>query len=361
MNQMMENHERTRALLKKHYQLYPKLQIEDIFKYIFQSTFGCEHLLSDEETVLHYIKYEYETCFRTEAVYKEPLDGEYSRVYLSWLNHGLTAETLAKLFCLSAKQKYDDKSSLEQKISVARGLISDGALPLNVDDFEAKLNRWRDMGYPAVHHSDAFRSAYHPAYRVIANRYADFLEVFSAIDKLLHKGSAIIALEGGSASGKTTLADILKEVYDCNVFHMDDFFLRPEQRTPQRLAEVGGNIDRERFSHEVLPSLKKGEFVRYRRFDCSTQTLSDAVAVAPKKLTLVEGVYATHPAFSRYYDLAVFLDIDAAYQRERILKRNSPWLAKRFFNEWIPLENAYFEGTNIKDRCDLVLPILKNF
>lgn len=361
MNQMMENHERTRALLKKHYQIYPKLQIEDIFKYIFQSTFGCEHLLSDEKTVLHYIKHEYETCSRTEAVHKEPLDGEYSRVYLSWLNDGLTAETLAKLFCLSAKRKSDGKASLEQKISVARGLITDGAFPLNVDDFEAKLNRWRDMGYPAVHHSDAFRLAYHPAYRVIANRYADFLEFFSAIDKLLRKGSAIIALEGGSASGKTTLAGILQEVYDCNVFHMDDFFLRPEQRTPQRLAKVGGNIDRERFSNEVLPSLKQGESVRYRRFDCSTQTLGETITVEPKKLTLVEGVYATHPAFSRYYDFSVFLDIDAAYQRARILVRNSPWFAEKFFHEWIPLENTYFKETGIKDRCDLVLPILKNF
>ena len=174
----------------------------------------------------------------------------------------------------------------------------------------------------------------------------------------LPKEVRIIAIDGRCAAGKTTMAARLVKELGGDVIHMDDFFLRPEQRTPQRLAEGGGNLDRERFAEEILPSLRQGETVRYRRFDCSTQTLGDIVTVAPKKLTLVEGVYATHPAFSKYYDLAIFLDIDAAYQRQRILKRNSPWLAERFFSEWIPLENTYFRETGIKDRCDLVLPIL---
>ena len=43
---------RTRALLIGHYQAYPKLQIQDIFKFLFQSAFGCEHLVSDEEKAL---------------------------------------------------------------------------------------------------------------------------------------------------------------------------------------------------------------------------------------------------------------------------------------------------------------------
>ena len=359
MSKTVENSERTRELLQKHKQDYPKLQAEDVFKYLFQSAFGCEHMISDEGTALDRILREYETCDKTKEPLKERLDGGYSRVHLSFLGGGLTPETLAKLFFLSAQKEAEGRISLEQKLHVARALAADGAFPFDADDFDAKWYHWRAMGYPAVHHSETFRSAYHPAYRVIAERYAEVLDIFTAIDKLLRKGHAIIALEGGSASGKTTLAGILQQVYDCNVFHMDDFFLRPEQRTPQRLAEVGGNVDRERFSDEVLSSLGQGRSVRYRRFDCSTQTLGETITVEPKKLTLVEGVYATHPAFSRYYDLAVFLDIDAAYQKERILKRNAPALAQRFFDEWIPLENIYFQGTGIKDRSDLVLPIRK--
>ena len=87
------------------------------------------------------------------------------------------------------------------------------------------------------------------------NDKMDFSQLFNKIDELFATESIIIAIDGGSASGKTTLAKILSEKYDCNVFHIDDFFLRPEQRTPERFAEIGGNFDRERFQGEVLQSL----------------------------------------------------------------------------------------------------------
>lgn len=357
MYKTTQRSERTRELLIKHYQTYPKLQTQDVFKYIFQSAFGCEHFVSSESGALDRIKREYEEVSKTDLPLTEPLDGEYSRVSLSWLNGALKPETLAKIFCLSAKNEPDGKTMLEQKLQAAKELVEDGKLPFEPNDFAKTLDEWQVAGYPAVHHSDAFRSEYHPAYRVVGNRYADFLRLFAEIDRLSSRGSVIVAIEGGSASGKTTLADSLCQVYDCNVFHMDDFFLRPEQRTPERFAEIGGNVDRERFAKEVLQPLKNGETVNYRRFDCHTQTLGEQITVTPKRLTIVEGVYSMHPAFSGYYDIGVFLDIDPEYQRKRILIRNAPPFADRFFDEWIPLENRYFSGTDIKMRCDLILPV----
>lgn len=188
----------------------------------------------------------------------------------------------------------------------------------------------------------------------------DFSRLFDEIDRLSAKKSIIIAIDGGSASGKTTLARILGERYDCNVFHVDDFFLRPEQRTPERLAEIGGNFDRERFFAEIVKPLKNNESVTYRRFNCSTQALEEPITVAPKRITVVEGAYSMHLSLGRYYDISVLLDIEPEYQRERVLIRNSEALAKRFFSEWIPLENRYFEGTDIRSRADIVLSIRKN-
>ena len=110
------------------------------------------------------------------------------------------------------------------------------------------------------------------------------------VDELLaEKDMILVAIDGKCTSGKTTLASQLAEIYDCNVFHMDDFFLRPEQRTPERFAEVGGNVDYERFHEEVLLPLKSGKAFSYRPFDCSTFTLAAPVTVAPKKLNVIEG------------------------------------------------------------------------
>lgn len=197
-----------------------------------------------------------------------------------------------------------------------------------------------------------------PSYENIVKKYAEYASVFSKIDELISSNTnAIIAIEGGSASGKTTLASILHEAYDCNVFHADDFFLRPEQRTRERLEEIGGNLDRERFFEEIITPIKEQKEVCYRRFDCSRQTLCEPITVSPKRLTIVEGAYSMHPFFGKYYDYSIFLDIDSEQQKKRILKRNSLPLAARFFDEWIPLENAYFEATEIKNRADMIVSI----
>ena len=349
--------EQTRTMLQEHCRAYPALQIEDVFKYLFQSAFGCEHLVSDEQTALAYIQSEYTAASALTDARVDRLDGAYSRVYLGMLNQGLRPRTLAKLFCLSSQAEKDGKQKLEQKLAVARQMIKNGTMPLDLAQFDRKLGEWSCAGFPAVHHSSTFRKAYHPAYRVLANQFVDFLPVFCEIDKRLERGNTIVAIEGGSASGKTTLASLLQRVYSCNVFHTDDFFLRPEQRTSARLAEPGGNLDRERFIDEVLRSVLMQETVKYERFDCGTQTLGELITVPHSDLTVIEGAYSLHPAFGQYYDLAIFLDVKPALQRDRITLRNSPHLAKRFFEEWIPMENTYFSACDIKSKADLVLTV----
>jgi uridine kinase len=142
---------------------------------------------------------------------------------------------------------------------------------------------------------------------------------------------------------------------------MDDFFLRPEQRTADRLAEVGGNVDRERFFDEILKPLAENREITYSRFDCSTQSLCPPTMVTPGHLTVIEGAYSMHPLLAPHYDLSVFLDINREQQRERILKRNSPQFAERFFNEWIPLEQKYFSQMNIKEKCTLTITMRNGY
>ena len=175
------------------------------------------------------------------------------------------------------------------------------------------------------------------------------------IDALLRReGPVLVAIDGSCTSGKTTLAAALAARYDCNVFHMDDFFLRPEQRTPERFAEAGGNVDYERFREEVLLPLASGKAFSYRPFDCKTFTLSAPVPVTPRQLTIVEGSYALHPHFGEPYTLKILLTVDPAVQRQRVLERPE-FLHKRFFREWIPMENRYLEHFRIAGNVDLIL------
>ena len=184
----------------------------------------------------------------------------------------------------------------------------------------------------------------------------DKLNIIQArIDALLaEKPFVLIAIDGTAASGKSTLAEQLQAHYDCNLFHMDDFFLRPEQRTAERFAEVGGNVDYERFHAEVLQPLMTRQPFAYRPFDCSTFELSEPVCVQPRQLNLIEGSYCLHDYFGDPYDLKILLTIEEQEQRDRILRRPA-FLHERFFSEWIPMEQRYAEGFRIRDKADLIL------
>jgi len=181
-------------------------------------------------------------------------------------------------------------------------------------------------------------------------------ELLARIDDLLEKKhTVIVAIDGNSGSGKSTLAKELMSIYDSNVFHMDHFFLRPEQRTPERMKEVGGNVDYERFKEEVLDNIRKKIEFKYQIFDCKVGRLTDYIKVSPKKLNIIEGVYSMHPSLRGEYDLKIFMSIDAELQKQRILQRSGEYMLKRFTQEWIPLENLYFSEMRIAEICDIVL------
>ena len=162
----------------------------------------------------------------------------------------------------------------------------------------------------------------------------------------------LIAIDGRCAAGKTTLAAELQGETGCNVVHMDDFFLRPEQRTAQRLAQSGGNVDWERFQAEVLIPLRQGISFSYRPYDCRTQALKEAVQVSPRAVTLVEGSYSCHPQLWNYYGLRLFLTVDPQEQLRRIRLRSGPEALEVFRTRWIPLEEQYFRAFSIPERCD---------
>lgn len=351
----MEKHGNLRKLLLMHCEKYPELQIQDIFKFLYQSTFGCEHLVSSLETAVKMIVDE---CGRNKKKNQttETLGERFSRVSLSYIDNGLSADTLGRLFVLSSKKEKGELKELKEDLEEVKELSAEGAVPFDVNKLEKEISRWEKNGFESVHHSDIFRKRYCPSYRVISNEYIPFLPLFSALDRLSERGGGIVAVEGGSGSGKTSLGKMLEEVYNCTVLHTDDFFLRPEQRTAERYKEAGGNFDRERFLSEVLEPLRKGENIVYRKFDCSTMSPGEEQRIKPKKLVIIEGVYSLHPETEKYYDFSVFLDISKELQRKRILERNGQ-MSESFFKKWIPLENIYFEKTGIRQRCDMTVRI----
>lgn len=169
----------------------------------------------------------------------------------------------------------------------------------------------------------------------------------------LGKKRLLIAVDGRCASGKTTLAAALQKEIGCTVIHTDHFFLRPEQRTEERLNEAGGNVDYERLKSEVMLPISEGKAFSYRKFDCGKMELSEEIRVEPCRVTVIEGSYSCHPELWEFYDIRIFLTVDPQEQLRRIRIRNGDKAATVFRERWIPLEEKYFAACKTEERCGL--------
>jgi uridine kinase len=184
-----------------------------------------------------------------------------------------------------------------------------------------------------------------------------YKEVFDRIEELLRKDDKqiILAIDGMCGSGKSYLADLLAKTYDCNIFHMDDFFLPLELRTKERLEEPGGNVHYERFKEEILLPVSEDRRAIYRKFICGEWKYSEPRTAEPKRLNIIEGSYSLHPSLRNAYDLKIFLEVDDKEQLKRIALRNPDRSIQPFIDKWIPLENKYFSELNIRDICDIII------
>ena len=182
----------------------------------------------------------------------------------------------------------------------------------------------------------------------------DILYFIKATQNKTQKRPFLIAIDGMCGSGKTTLGNYLAKELNTSLFHMDDFFLQPHQRTANRLSEPGGNVDYERFKEEVLDHVADANGVIFRPFSCHEWKLTDAITIPYHDIVIVEGSYSHHPNFTDSYDLKVFLEITPDEQKKRILARDGTDSWPMFEEKWIPMENRYFETFKIKENSDYI-------
>lgn len=172
---------------------------------------------------------------------------------------------------------------------------------------------------------------------------------------LQEKSLVVVGIDGPCASGKTTLAKKLSEAVRAQVIHTDDFFLPPEMKTPERMAQAGGNVHYERFCEEVKNGLASGKTFEYGVYSCAEGQITETKTVIPDGVIIIEGSYSLHPEMQIPYDLKIFVEAPYELRIQRICERNGEAALEVFKAKWIPLENRYFEFFGIKDKCDIII------
>ena len=329
--------------LKKH----PSIQPQDVLKLCYQSAFGAEHLLRDAEKAKAYLQAEYDAVTATDIPLYEPVSADIVRVNLAaWKYQGIPAVWLFRMMVYSAAEIPGGEPLFRTLLQKAESVVPFPA------EWKAYTEEYLKGDLSPVHHSESYREKEQPAYRIIGSHFVRIFPILQEAAK--QQGEAcIIAIDGRAASGKTTMASMLKTVLQAEVVQMDDFFLPPELRTEKRLAEPGGNVHYERFQEEVLPHLSQAAPFFYRRFDCSQMDYHGSREIGKSRFRIVEGSYSHHPTFGEYAHIKVFSYVDGKEQMKRIEKRNGLQMAEMFRTRWIPLEETYFETYSIRQKADM--------
>ncbi len=323
----------------EHFERYPKMMSQDFFKLAYQSEFGPRHMLDNSDRAISYIDKEWSELSGIVERLPEPIGNGLCRFHMNEYSKA-ASDLLGELFYLTAKEHNGSLSGLYERLDCLKNVSS-----LEIDEYKSK-------GCPIVHHSKAYNEAYNPHYRLLKWEYACYFDILLRIKKL--RRPAVIAIDGRCGSGKTNLASLIMTLFDCNVFHIDDYYLPMSQRKENWEHIPAGNIDIERFENDVLAPVKVGETVLYRPYNCSKGDYDEEIVLKPKELTIIEGSYSHHPKLSNDYDFKIFLTSNKDIQAERLLEREGGYY-KMFVHRWIPMEESYLSSFEIQNNSDVVI------
>lgn len=165
------------SILTFHTKKYPLMQPCDVIKLLYQNEFGGGHIIQDEKQSLLNIKKEYNALsieMYSDKMYLEEIGNQLIRFPLYALRKNFcTPEQLNQLFILSSAKHKGTLSGFLYKIDIIKNHFSDFSFSFSKNDLELYLAQYEKDSYPMVSHSQTYRDAYKPAYRIVRKEYLE--------------------------------------------------------------------------------------------------------------------------------------------------------------------------------------------
>jgi hypothetical protein len=161
-----------KKLVGYHQSLKDSLEVQDVYKLLYQANFGPEHLMADSSTVLEYLREELssmDTIARQgeDLIERISTRGDMVRINLRPYRHlGLSPGLLVHIMMESARETVPDSLMFYRQWNEFFALVRYGVLNFSPDDLEKWDAQVQRGEITAVHHSPAYRRANAPAYRV---------------------------------------------------------------------------------------------------------------------------------------------------------------------------------------------------
>ena len=177
----------------------------------------------------------------------------------------------------------------------------------------------------------------------------------------------LIAIDGASGSGKSSVAAKVTEELDAVLIPGDDFFAAEitDDGWASRSAvdRAADGIDWRRLRSEVLEPLLKGrpaswkafDFVSGARADGSYGMLANFKYARAASMIVLEGTYAARPELLDLIDLSVLVEVAAPIRHERLRAREEQGFLEAWHARWDKAEEHYFMQVRPASHFDLVV------
>lgn len=173
-----------------------------------------------------------------------------------------------------------------------------------------------------------------------------FENLLSEIKKHHKTSLTMIGIDGPGGVGKTTLAtNILKELLDVQIVHMDDFDVKKERKMSNlsQNRPIGPDTQWFRVLQEVILPLKSREKAKFIRYDRSNDVYTDEVIVKPVGIVLIEGVFAIRRELFSHFDFSVWVECSLKTRVKRALARDGEIARALWEKDWLPMEDKYMK------------------
>lgn len=178
----------------------------------------------------------------------------------------------------------------------------------------------------------------------------------------------VIGIAGGSASGKTTVINELKDRFDGGdiaILSQDNYYRDREVQARDERGEVNfdlpGAIDRHALQNDVEALIDGRPVVRKEYTFNNPDVEPSIITTHPAPVIIVEGLFVFHfQSVSRFFDLKVYIDARDEVKLQRRLRRDAVErgypesdVLYRWEHHVMPSYRTYLRPH--RDFCDLVI------
>jgi hypothetical protein len=164
-----------RGILSDHALRYPRMEIQDLYKLIFQASFGSEHAVTSPSDAEAWLTRELAALGQgPEEPIVDPIspDGRLVRMHLRpFIAARGEPNGLLEAFMRTARDYHGTVRMLYRLWGYAEHMAAAGLLPFSRDALREFFAERQARGFPAVHHSEVYAQTYRPAYRVVHRRF----------------------------------------------------------------------------------------------------------------------------------------------------------------------------------------------